>query len=380
MEVEGTDFDSTTEEGQVDINDEEYDAWTQGAETDPLIYNTALENKYGSRWKSFKASLNRMWQSKNRRSPVPEYLELQNMNEQGATARETVEWATQELRQRYPRFEAYDIRLTERGNKVLISVRDMRHAGANSWTKPQVLFDDTGSVKVNVERLRGFREATRSALERLETLNERVALERRVEGLRETLEEREADYMRQNRLLLDAQKRELDDKNQLIVQMREQMDKALRERDQAQKAFDLALQDLDMSQEEAKNLHVTIAASLEERRQLVAEINIKEEQIRQRDQAIEDLEGQIEQQQEIINDQTRPEEERGAAQRESETLQVRLAKLRAQKDNLEKELGLTTKEKPKHCKSANGHMVISLVSLILYAIYRNLSRIVYSYL
>ncbi|XP_031552838.1 uncharacterized protein LOC116290011 [Actinia tenebrosa] len=321
MEVEGTDFDPLTEEGQVDINDEEFDAWTQGAETDPLIYDAALENKYGSRWKSFKAALNRMWQSKNRGSPVPEYLELQNIDEQGATARETVEWATQELRMRYPNFEVDDIRLTERGNKVLISVRDMRYPDANRWTKPQLLFDDSGSVKVNVARLRGFKEATRSDLERLKTLNERVALERRAEGLQETLEEREADYMRQNQLLADAQKRELDDKNQLIVQMREQRDKALRDRDQAQRAFELALRDLDMSKEEAKNLHITIAGSLEERRQLVAEINAKEGQLRQMAQTIEDLERNIAEKREIINDQTRPEEEREAAQKEAETLQ-----------------------------------------------------------
>ncbi|XP_031556241.1 GRIP domain-containing protein RUD3-like, partial [Actinia tenebrosa] len=281
----------------------------------------ALKNKYGNRWKSFKASLNRMWQSKNRGSPFPEYLELQNIDEHEATARETVEWATQELRQRYSRFEADDVRLTERGNKVLISVQDLRFPEKNRWTKPQPLFDENGEIRGDVTRLKGFQVATRSALERLETLNERVALEKRAEGLQETLEEREAEYMRQNRLLLDAQKRELDDKNQLIVQMREQKDNALRDRDQAQKAFELALRDLGISKEEAKNLHVTIAGSLEERRQLVAEINTKEEQIRQRDQAIEDLERQIERQQEIINDQTRPEEEREAAQRESESLQ-----------------------------------------------------------
>ncbi|XP_031551074.1 spindle assembly abnormal protein 6-like [Actinia tenebrosa] len=109
-----------------------------------------------------------------------------------------------------------------------------------------------------------------------------------------------------------------------------------------------------MSKEEAKNLHTTIAGSLEERRQLVTEINTKEEQIRQRDQAIEDLEGQIEQQQEIITDQTRPEEEKEAAQRELETLQVRVAESQAQKDNLERELGLTTKEKIKRALMKYG--------------------------
>ncbi|XP_031553787.1 merlin-like [Actinia tenebrosa] len=269
------------------------------------------------------------------------------MGEPEAAARETIEWAMQELTQRYSRFDVDDVRLTERGNKVLISVQDLRFPDKDRWTKPQPLFDENGDVRGDVSRLKGLQRATRSLLDRLETLNEKVALERRIEGLQETLEEREADYMKQNRLLLDAQKRELNDKDQRILELREQRDIAFREKDSAQRAFQLALQDLDVSKEEAKNLRTTIAGSLEERRQLVAEINTKEEQIRQLKQAIEDLEGQIERQQEIINDQARPEEEREAAQREVEALEVRLAELRAQQEGSERELGLTTKEKIK---------------------------------
>ncbi|XP_031561420.1 GRIP domain-containing protein RUD3-like [Actinia tenebrosa] len=261
----------------------------------------------------------------------------------------------QRLKDTYSNFNSDEVRLTERGGRVFISVQDLRFPDKNRWTKPQPLFDEDGEVRGDVARLRGFQLATRSDLERLETLNERVALEKRVEELQVTLEEREADYMRQNQLLLDAQKREVNDKNQRMIEMREQKDNALRDRDQAQKAFDLALQDLDMSKEEAKNLHITIAGSLEERRQLVAEINTKEEQIRQRDQAIEDLEGQIERQQKVINDQTRPEEEREAAQKEVETLQERIAELQAQKENLEKELGLTTKKKVKRALLKYGY-------------------------
>ncbi|XP_031551976.1 uncharacterized protein LOC116289227, partial [Actinia tenebrosa] len=122
-----------------------------------------------------------------------------------------------------------------------------------------------------MERLRENDENTNEAFEKFKTLMQRqqkgAEAMREVEGLKETMEEREAEYMRQNRLLLDAQKRELNDKNQRIIEMREQTDKALRDRDQAQKAFELALQDLDISKEEAKNLRTTIAGSLEERRQ-----------------------------------------------------------------------------------------------------------------
>ncbi|XP_031550224.1 trichohyalin-like, partial [Actinia tenebrosa] len=301
--------------------------------------------------------------------------------------------------------------LTESGNKVLISVQDLRYPDKDRWTKPQLLFDENGSVKVNVARLRGFQEATRSALERLETLNERVALEKRaeelqkklkereeeyakqtqlivdaekkfgnermmemrnqldkalrerdkaqrdleeakglgasVEALRETLEEREEEYMKQNQWLADAHRREVEFKNQEISELVDQRTRIRRERNQAQKALNLALQELDLRSEDANDLQTTIAGSLVERRRLVAEINTMEEQLRQRDQAIEDLEGQIERQQEVIADQTRTEEEREAAQKEVETLEIRLAELRAQKEKLEKELGLTTKEKVK---------------------------------
>ncbi|XP_031572727.1 GRIP domain-containing protein RUD3-like [Actinia tenebrosa] len=293
MEVdETTDFDPTTEEGKEDIND---------GDEEPLL--PAPDD-------SLRNSITKALRHPKAREYVltREHIELEDLG--------TVNSAMQRLKDTYSNFNSDEVRLTERGGRVLISVQDLRFPDKNHWTKPQLLFDENGEVRGDVARLRGFQLATRSALERLATLNERVALEKHVEGLQETLEEREADYMRQNQLLLDAQKREVNDKNQQIIEMREQRDDALRKKNLAQKAFNLALQDLDMSKEEAKNLHTTIAGSLEERRQLVAEINTKEEQIRQRDQAIEELEGQIERQQEIINDQARPEEEREAAQRE----------------------------------------------------------------
>ncbi|XP_031549543.1 myosin-11-like [Actinia tenebrosa] len=77
--MEGTDFDPLTEEGQVYINDEEFDVWTKGAETDPLTYDAALQDKYGSRWKRFKASLARMWRSKRPHAPIPAYLQMEDL-------------------------------------------------------------------------------------------------------------------------------------------------------------------------------------------------------------------------------------------------------------------------------------------------------------
>ncbi|XP_031551070.1 FYVE and coiled-coil domain-containing protein 1-like [Actinia tenebrosa] len=195
-----------------------------------------------------------------------------------------------------------------------------------------------------------------------------------VEALRETLEEREEEYMKQNRLLLDAHRREVEYKNLEISELVDQRTRVRRERNQAQRALNLALQELDLTRDDAKDLQTTIADSLVERRRLMAEINTKEEQIRQRDQAIEDLEGQIERQREVVADQTRTEEEREAAQRETEDLEVRLAELRAQKENLEKELGLITKEKVKRALLKYGLplafavAISSIVGVILSAL------------
>ncbi|XP_031556232.1 uncharacterized protein LOC116292993, partial [Actinia tenebrosa] len=232
-------------------------------------------------------------------------------------------------------------------------------------------------------------------LERLETLNEKVALEKRVEGLQETLRVKEAEYVRQTRLLTNAERqfshqdarmeemvkqldqalrardnaeRELEEarrthtptavleetlreressyqrrllelgksKDEDISTIRREVEKTLDERDAARRAFHLALQDLNMSQEEVKDLQTTMEGSLVERRQLVAEIKIKEEQIQQRTSAIEDLERNISEKQEIIADLSRPEEEREAARREAEALREEVAELRAEKDKMEK--------------------------------------------
>ena len=102
-----------------------------------------------------------------------------------------------------------------------------------------------------------------------------------------------------------------------------------------------------MTRVEVDRLKTTIDGALHEREELLREISAKEEQLRQRDQAIEDLERQIGEQREILNDSARTEEEHAAAERELETLQERVTELQGQKDNLERELGLTTKEKIK---------------------------------
>ncbi|XP_031575320.1 uncharacterized protein LOC116308941, partial [Actinia tenebrosa] len=335
MEVEGTDpdFDPTTEEGQADIND--------GDEEPLLPIDDSLRDRITKALRHPKA----------REYTFPrEHIELQNM---GEPAGETVEWAMRELNELYPHLDDNEIRLTEEGNKVLISVKDMRSPDKDRWTKPQALFDENGAVKNNVERLRGFQAATRSMLDRLEALTERVTTEKRAEELQKALEEKEAAYEKQSQLLANAEKkfsqqdvrmeemakhldqalrdrdkaeRELEEakkshaptaalekalkeketsykkqlqqlrrsKDENIRIITRETEKALDERDRARQAFRLALQDLNMSQEEVRNLQSTIEGSLEERRQLVAEINTKEEQIRQREQAIEDLEGEIE--------------------------------------------------------------------------------------
>ena len=338
------DFDPTTEEGQVDINDEEYDSLIPNDHVDPEGLFDKLTRRFGDRARSAWDSLRRKWQARNPDRHVPEYLQLQTFDtlEQNEALRQIlrdpIEAAKERLSELYENFNFDEAKLSEKDDVVYIRFPDQRKIG--KWTKPEKLFTEEGEIRDRVKNLKGFQMASRGLLGMLEDLNARVAAERTVEDLKETLDEREREYQRQNKLLLDGHGRE---KADLRVEVR----RALEERDRARKAFDLAREELGMTRAEVDRLKTTIDGALHEREELLREISAKEEQLRQRDQAIEDLERQIGEQREILNDSARTEEEHAAAERELETLQERVAELQKQKDNLERELGLTTKEKIK---------------------------------
>ena len=238
----------------------------------------------------------------------------------------------------YENFNFDEAKLSEKDDVVYIRFPDQRKIG--KWTKPEKLFTEEGEIRDRVKNLKGFQMASRGLLGRLEDLNARVAAEKRVQELEETLEEMQRRHEEAQDKLNHAGQRDR------AILTRE-ANQALEERDRARKAFDLAREELGMTRVEVDRLKTTIDGALHEREELLREISAKEEQLRQRDQGIEDLERQIGEQREILNDSARTEEEHAAAERELETLQERVTELQGQKDNLERELGLTTKEKIK---------------------------------
>ena len=337
------DFDPTTE-GQVDINDEEYDSLIPNDNVDPEGLFNKLTRRFGDRARSAWDSLRRKWQARNPDRHVPEYLQLQTFDtlEQNDVIRQIlrdpIEAAKERLSELYENFNFDEAKLSEKDDVVYIRFPDQRKIG--KWTKPEKLFTEEGEIRDRVKNLKGFQMASRGLLGRLEDLNARVAAEKRVQELEETLEEMQRRHEEAQDKLNHAGQQER-------ATLTREANQALEERDRARKAFDLAREELGMTKAEVDRLKTTIDGALHEREELLREISAKEEQLRQRDQAIEDLERQIGEQREVLNDSTRTEEEHAAAERELETLQERVTELQGQKDNLERELGLTTKEKIK---------------------------------
>ncbi|XP_031557563.1 tropomyosin-like, partial [Actinia tenebrosa] len=208
---------------------------------------------------------------------------------------------------------------------------------------PKEIKDALGEPNL-AERLRGNSEDINESFERVKAIMRRqqkgVEAIREVEGLKETMDEREEEYMKQYRLLTDSNKRESKELNRRI-------DILVHERNDARRNFDRAVRDIGDRDAELRRVTAKLEASVMQERRLNAEIIAKEEQLRQTTQAIEDLEHEMDRRREIIEDHTRAEREREAAQAQIGTLEERVAELQAHKEGLEKELGLTTKEKVK---------------------------------
>ena len=69
--MEDIDFDPLTEEGQVDINDEEYESIIND-DVDPGGFRDAMIRRFGNRLRGGYREMKRMWQSRNPGKSVPE--------------------------------------------------------------------------------------------------------------------------------------------------------------------------------------------------------------------------------------------------------------------------------------------------------------------
>ena len=179
-----TDFDPTTEEGQADINDDDYDALFTEDES-PRRFFDRMVDRFGSAWRRYMPSIRRMWQSRNPGQAAPPYLRLEQLN----TVEDPVEAAKERLSELYENFNFDEVQLSEKDGNVYIQTENAQEHAKSKWTKPQRLFTQEGEVREDVKRLKGFQMASRGLLGRLEEVNARVAAEKRVQELEKTLEE-----------------------------------------------------------------------------------------------------------------------------------------------------------------------------------------------
>ncbi|XP_031551344.1 citron Rho-interacting kinase-like [Actinia tenebrosa] len=180
--------------------------------------------------------------------------------------------------------------------------------------------------KTQQELINKHREQLDELTEQLdEKTAELEAAAEHVEYLKQTMDEREEEYMKQYQTMSDSHERESEDNKQRISML-------LHERDKARRNFDRAVADVGDRDAELRRVGAQLEASVMKERELNAQIVVTEEQLRQATQAYEDMEAQLERQQEAAADQGRTEGEREAAQAEAEALQERLTELRAQRD------------------------------------------------
>ena len=132
------DFDPTTE-GQVDINDEEYDSLIPNDNVDPEGLFDKLTRRFGDRARSAWDSLRRKWQARNPDRHVPEYLQMDTFDRLDLDEalrpilRDPIEAAKERLLELYENFNFDEAKLSEKDDVVYIQFPDQRKIG--KWTK-----------------------------------------------------------------------------------------------------------------------------------------------------------------------------------------------------------------------------------------------------
>ena len=342
MEVD-PDFDPTPEEGQTDINDEEYESLIPNENVDPQGLFDKLRRRFGDRARSAWRSLGEKWKSRNQGRRLPEYLQLKTFDtlEDNETPldwlSDPIDRAKNRLSELYENFNFDEVKLSEKDGKVYIRLQNTKTGG---WTKPYLLFTQEGEVTAEVKRLKGFEMASRGLLERFEHVNKILAEQRKAQELQNQIEELQNQHQSTVAAMEKTHGREKDRLEIEASQLRQRLDGS-------RLALDDLAQELGISNAELSNLKGLIEETSREKDELAQSVRTLEEQIRQRDQAIEDLEDHIGRLREKLNDPTISEEEKEALSKEIEEKQERLDVLNAQIEKNEKQLGLTTKEKIK---------------------------------
>ena len=150
------DFDPTTEEGQVDISDEEYDSLIPNDNVDPQGVFDKLTRRFGDRARSAWGSVMRKRQSRNQGQPVPEYLQLQTFDKLEQNDEilrlfwDPVEAAKERLSELYENFDFDEVKFSEKDGVAYIRSENQKQPG--KWTKPEKLFTEEGEIRERVKK------------------------------------------------------------------------------------------------------------------------------------------------------------------------------------------------------------------------------------
>jgi len=348
-EVDPIDFDPTTEEGREEIDEE------INRDIDVLLpRENETEETYNKRiYKKFKSAANYVIsqiKTKNPGKVVPEYMELKNMDVENYEV-------DKEIKSKFPNADTSQF-MSKIDDNGIVKVKSLRENArnwyplyANGKLNPKipksVLNALEGGLVPRLDKaeeelteksqlLEEKEEEENNIMKGLESLGQKIAevhrKAREYDSLQTEQQDREKEYMEQNRRLLDAHNREKAD-------MQERLNSLSKEKRQLR-------QEINQLKTNVQNIR--------------QELLVKEEQLRQNQQAIEDYEQQIERQREIINDINRTDEEREVAQQEINRLQERIDELNAEREQIETELGLTLREKIKRIFKKYGFTVVSV--------------------
>ena len=203
---EPTDFDPTTEEGQKDINEEienEYDTLLPRENETADSFSSRFRQKFGRGWRNAFDKFSDLWKTRNPGKQLPEYMELQNMDEDTGRVRE----AKEVIKIRYPNFNFDDVSLFDDNGKVIIAIKYQK-GNVEKQTRFYNLFDGNGEINKQLEKLESWKNVTRQNLEIVDLTTNRNRKIEENEYLKQLIDDREKEYFEQTQQLQNSHGRE----------------------------------------------------------------------------------------------------------------------------------------------------------------------------
>jgi hypothetical protein len=350
------DFDALTEEGQVDINEGEYESLIPDGSEEPGDFQDMMKRQFGDRLRAGYSKLRSMWQSRNPGKQVPEYMEL-DIREgiPGAPTQEWVDRMTDMMNETGEDEEESYVRRAKEVFPDLVSSKVRMIWAEDPYGQETLVVSLTRTNSVPYEVIDGD---GRLHLERLPTtLQEALgspALNPKLESVKTEISEaqqqistQETEITRMKEEIERLSSREKDQGWEEAREMGKSAAEAGKIRNSYEMTIDKVLKNKAALEESNKRMKAELDGALGRQNDVLREIEVKSAQIEDLTKSLEDLERQLEEKQKIIDDADRSDEEREAAHEEIKELRERIAELNQEKERLETELGLTTKEKIK---------------------------------